>query len=78
MNAHGGVDGRKILPYVALDDPALTSSSLAACTQLTEDDHVFVAIAPVIRTVTKPPTTPPSSMARYPARCRRMPQLTSA
>ena len=47
MNAHGGIDGRKIVPYVALDDPALTSSSLAVCTQLTEDDHVFVAIAPV-------------------------------
>jgi hypothetical protein len=47
MNAHGGIDGRKIVPYIALDDPAVTSSSLAACTQLTEDDHVFVAIAPV-------------------------------
>ena len=47
MNAHGGIDGRKIVPYVALDDPALTSSSLAVCTQLTEDDHVFVAMAPV-------------------------------
>ncbi len=47
INAHGGIDGRKIVPYVALDDPAVTSSSLAACTQLTEDDHVFVAIAPV-------------------------------
>ncbi len=47
MNEHGGIDGRKIVPYIALDDPALTSSSLAACTQLTEDDHVFVAIAPV-------------------------------
>ncbi len=47
MNAHGGIDGRKIVPYVALDDPALTASSLAVCTQLTEDDHVFVAMAPV-------------------------------
>jgi Periplasmic binding protein len=47
MNAHGGIDGRKIVPYVALDDPALTSSSLAVCTQLTEDDHVFVVILPV-------------------------------
>jgi hypothetical protein len=47
MNAHGGIDGRKVVPYVALDDPALTSSSLAVCTQLTEDDHVFVVILPV-------------------------------
>ena len=47
MNAHGGIDGRKIVPYIALDNPALTSSSLAVCTQLTEDDHVFVVILPV-------------------------------
>jgi hypothetical protein len=47
MNAHGGIDGRKIVPYIAVDDPALTASSLAACTQLTEDDHVFVVILPV-------------------------------
>jgi hypothetical protein len=46
-NAHGGIDGRKIVPYVALDDPAITASSQTVCTQLTEDDHVFVAIAPV-------------------------------
>ena len=47
MNSHGGIDGRKIVPYIALDNPALTSSSLAVCTQLTEDDHVFVVILPV-------------------------------
>ena len=47
MNAHGGIDGRRIVPYVALDDPAITASSQTVCTQLTEDDHVFVAIAPV-------------------------------
>ena len=47
MNAHGGIDGRKIVPYVALDDPAITASSQTVCTQLTEDDHVFIAIAPV-------------------------------
>ena len=47
MNAHGGIDGRRIVPFVALDDPALTASSLAVCTQLTEDDHVFIVMAPV-------------------------------
>jgi ABC-type branched-subunit amino acid transport system substrate-binding protein len=47
MNKHGGIDGRKIVPYIALDDPAITASSQSVCTQLTEDDHVFVAIAPV-------------------------------
>ena len=47
MNDDGGIDGRKIVPYVALDDPAITASSQTVCTQLTEDDHVFIAIAPV-------------------------------
>jgi hypothetical protein len=47
MNAHGGIDGRRIVPYIALDNPAITASSQTVCTQLTEDDHVFVAIAPV-------------------------------
>jgi hypothetical protein len=47
MNAHGGIDGRKIVPYFTLDNPAVTSSSTSSCTQLTEDDHVFVALSPV-------------------------------
>lgn len=47
MNAHGGIDGRKIVPYFTLANPAVTSSGTMACTQLTEDDHVFVSMAPV-------------------------------
>jgi hypothetical protein len=47
MNAHGGIDGRKIMPYFTLANPAVTSSGTTACTQLTEDDHVFVSMAPV-------------------------------
>ena len=47
MNKHGGIDGRKIVPYVTLDNPANTTSGTANCSELTEDDHVFVVILPV-------------------------------
>lgn len=44
INAKGGIDGRKIIPYFAPVDPIGTAPAAAACTQLTEDDHVFVAL----------------------------------
>ena len=47
MNAHGGVDGRKVIPYFALDNPAVASSDASSCTELTEDDHVFIVMLPV-------------------------------
>jgi hypothetical protein len=47
MNKHGEIDGRKIVPYVTLDNPAVTASGIANCSQLTEDDHVFVVVLPV-------------------------------
>jgi len=47
INATGGVDGRKIVPYYAEMDPAVPASATSSCTQLTEDDKVFIAIAPV-------------------------------
>jgi hypothetical protein len=47
MNAHGGVDGRKVVPYFALDNPAVASSDTSSCTELTEDDHVFIVMLPV-------------------------------
>lgn len=47
MNKHGGIDGRKIVPFVTLDNPAVTASGIANCSQLTEDDHVFVVVLPV-------------------------------
>jgi hypothetical protein len=47
MNKHGGIDDRKIVPYVTLDNPANTTSGTTNCSQLTEDDHVFVVILPV-------------------------------
>ncbi len=47
MNAHGGVDGRKIVIHSVAMNPAVPTDAASVCTQLTEDDDVFVAIAPV-------------------------------
>jgi hypothetical protein len=47
MNAHGGINGRKIVPYLVAVNPTGTAPAATACTQLTEDDNVFVAIAPL-------------------------------
>ena len=47
INAHGGVNGRKMVPYFVEMNPAESSSANSSCTQLTEDDKVFLAIAPV-------------------------------
>ena len=44
INAHGGIDGRKIVPESAAVYPAGTAGAATACTQLTEDDKVFAAI----------------------------------
>ncbi len=47
INATGGVDGRKLVPFYAEMDPAVPASATSSCTQLTQDDKVFIAIAPV-------------------------------
>ena len=47
MNAHGGVDGRKIVPYFVLANPAVASSTTSSCTELTENDKVFIVLFPV-------------------------------
>ena len=46
MNAHGGVGGRKIVPYIQGVNPTTTTAALTACTQLVQDDQVFVALSP--------------------------------
>jgi hypothetical protein len=46
LNAHGGVDGRKLVPYLLAVSPVGTAPAATACTQLDEDDKVFAAIAP--------------------------------
>ena len=50
INAHGGIDGRKIVPYIVAVNPTGTAPAATVCTQLTEDDTVFVAIAPLMAT----------------------------
>lgn len=47
INAHGGIDGRKIIPYLVPVNPTGTAPAATACTQLTEDDTVFAAVAPL-------------------------------
>jgi hypothetical protein len=47
VNAHGGIHGRKIVPYIVAVAPVGTAPAATACTQLTEDDSVFVVISPL-------------------------------
>ncbi len=46
LNAQGGINGRKLVPYLVAVNPVGTGPAITACTQLAEDDPVFVAIAP--------------------------------
>ncbi|GEM_PF-883713 len=46
INAHGGINGRKIVPDIIGVAPSAAPAA-TTCTQLTEDDPVFVAIAPL-------------------------------
>src|ERR1700689_2122790 len=46
LNAQGGINGRKLVPYLVAVNPVGTGPAITACTQLAEDDSVFVAIAP--------------------------------
>lgn len=47
LNAHGGINGRRIIPYIVAVDPTGAAAAATTCTQLTQDDKVFVAIAPL-------------------------------
>jgi hypothetical protein len=47
LNAHGGINGRKVVASTAQVEPASLASSQSACTSLTEDDKVFVAFGPL-------------------------------
>jgi Periplasmic binding protein len=46
LNAQGGINGRHLVPYLVAVNPVGTGPAITACTQLTEDDAVFVAMAP--------------------------------
>ncbi len=44
VNAHGGINRRKIVPVFAAVNPLGTAPAATACTQLTEDDKVFAVL----------------------------------
>ena len=46
INAHGGVEGRKIKATMLAVSPTGSAAALTACTQLVENDKIFVAIGP--------------------------------
>jgi hypothetical protein len=48
MNAHGGILGRHIVAYLDAVNPVGFAPAATSCTQLTEDDKIFVAIAPLM------------------------------
>jgi hypothetical protein len=47
INARGGINGRKITPVFVAVNPTGTAAAATSCTQLTEDNHVFVAFSPL-------------------------------
>jgi Periplasmic binding protein len=50
INAQGGINGRKIVPYIVAVNPTGTAAAATACTELIQDDHVFAAISPLMAT----------------------------
>ena len=82
LNADGGINGRKIVAQFAAINPASPTSGATSCTQLFQDDHVFVAINPYFGTCyleagvptinatvagTVPPGKPPNFTLQAPA-----------
>lgn len=47
LNAHGGINGRKVVPVLVAVNPTGTTAAATACTQLTEDTPVFAALSPL-------------------------------
>jgi hypothetical protein len=45
-NAHGGINGRTIVPYIIGVNPVGPAGAATACTQLTQDDKVFAVMGP--------------------------------
>jgi ABC-type branched-subunit amino acid transport system substrate-binding protein len=44
VNAHGGILGRKIVPFYESYDPTSADSETAACVKATQDDQVFATV----------------------------------
>ena len=47
VNAQGGIDARKLVPVFVAVNPTGTAAAASACTSLTEDTPVFVALSPL-------------------------------
>ncbi len=47
INKQGGINGRKLVLHTVEMNPSVPAEATSSCTQLTEDNHVFVAISPV-------------------------------
>ena len=47
INAKGGIDGRKLVLSDVEMNPSVAADATSSCSQLTQDDHVFVSISPV-------------------------------
>jgi Periplasmic binding protein len=50
INEQGGINGRKIVPYIVAVNPTGPAAAASVCTQLTQDDGIFVAISPLMPT----------------------------
>jgi len=50
INSTGGINGRKLVPFIVAVDPTEAAPAATTCTQLTQDDHVFTVIAPLMPT----------------------------
>jgi len=48
INAHGGINGRKIVPYFKFYAPLGTAGVLALCTSFAQDDNVFAVVGTFI------------------------------
>jgi hypothetical protein len=48
INAHGGINGRKIVPYFKFYTPLGTAGILSLCTSFAEDDNVFAVVGTFI------------------------------
>jgi ABC-type branched-subunit amino acid transport system substrate-binding protein len=48
INAHGGINGRKIVPYFKFYTPLGTAGALSLCTSFAQDDNVFVVVGSFI------------------------------
>ena len=51
-------------------NPSVPADATSSCTQLTEDDHVFVAIAPVFPDCYQQTHDTPVLVGSLPGRCR--------